>query len=250
MVRLLQDWRLPRLWLCLPPGVLFLGGCFSSPICFLLTNSLAFHSAFDIAALSLPSGHSTCALPAFRVLFLLLPSPSFTLWTFVLYYSMYIWYHWRWCVLGKIQHFNSTYRCRMRIHRLAVDLLFGNHQWNVSLFSFSFPAAAVKVFLSSAKSPFSGSCESTYWALYLRRWTFAETPSPFYFPPPPTLHEHTFSHLFFSPVSPFIVVDYSPLNAPPSHSRNISLLPLLPDKFLLPILPPVILAMSSLELIV
>jgi hypothetical protein len=199
--------------------VLFLRGYFSSPICFLLTNSLAFHSGFDIAALTLTSGHSTSALPAFRALFLPLPSPSFTLWTFVPYSYMCIWYHWRLWVLGTIQHFNSTYLCRMRIRRLAMNLLFGNHQWNVSLCSFSFPAAAVKVLLSSANIPFAGSCESNYWALYLRRWSFAENSSPFYLPPRPTFHEHTFSHLFFSPVSPFRVVVYSPSNPPFSFQK-------------------------------
>jgi len=77
ILRLLRDLWLSRLLLCAPGGVLFLRGYFSSPICILLTNPLAFHSAFGIAALSLPSEHSTSALPSFHALFLPLPSPSF-----------------------------------------------------------------------------------------------------------------------------------------------------------------------------
>lgn len=92
-------------------------------------------------------------------------------------------------------------------------------------------------------SPFAGSCESAYCALYLRRWSLAETPQHFISPTTTTYISRTylFSPLFLSSLSLYSRRLFT-IKCPPFHSRNISLPPFLPDTFLLPTIPPVILA--------
>lgn len=106
-----------------------------------------------------------------------LSSSSFTqfslFWTFVPSSSMYSWHHWMCWVLGMIQQFkfhtplaykNSPTFCELAFRKPSAE------HFPLFLQFLDCRCQGVPVF-----SPFAGSCESTYWALYLRRWSFAET---------------------------------------------------------------------------